>query len=238
MRRTILLAIACVFVATPALAGLVVTYDMSAATLNFTVADSKLKVTEGVLSNLTLTYIDDQTFATLDSVAVTGGANFNLLVDLTMTQLGPNNWSAAGTLGFTDLNTANNAVEAAVQSYSVSIAGGYLEIKGYLQNLGANSSILVNRGDPWVFVGNADLGGADADTTANQITVFNPVSYDGGELLTLKFGVGGTLDNFFSADRLNLTGGEVKGQVVPVPAAVLLGFLGLGAAGIKLRRFA
>jgi hypothetical protein len=33
-------------------------------------------------------------------------------------------------------------------------------------------------------------------------------------------------------------GGSVDAGVVPVPAAVLLGLLGLGAAGLKLRRFA
>ncbi len=47
---------------------------------------------------------------------------------------------------------------------------------------------------------------------------------------------------WFASDRAwreSITAaGSVDAHVVPVPAAALLGFLGLGAAGLKLRRFA
>lgn len=42
----------------------------------------------------------------------------------------------------------------------------------------------------------------------------------------------------FDLELVNRPSDDFHTSVVPVPAAVLLGFLGLGAAGLKLRRFA
>ncbi len=208
-------------------------YDMGNATLDFTQSTSNLLVRESGLSQLYVE-LDDPAGAALDNVAIIGGANFDLAVDLTMVQLGVNTWSASGTLAFTDIATGTNAVEAMITGASVTSTGTSLEIRGALQG----EPVLVNRGDPWVFVGNADGGGADQDSTSSQITVLNPESYDGGTILTLKFGMTLPLDEFFGQDRLGLTGGEVKGAIVPVPAAVLLGMLGMGIAGLKLRKHA
>ena len=68
--------------------------------------------------------------------------------------------------------------------------------------------------------------------------------YIGGDPYTLEilgFGpdAGSILDEFQSpesTDNATLLWGEIN--LVPVPGAVLLGMLGLGAAGLKLRRFA
>ena len=157
-RKIILFLLFCVVItlhAPPALADLVLSYDIPDALLDYTVSNKRLLVQESSDSDLILKLVDNESYVTLDNARVDGGDNFNLMVDLTMTQLGINNWSAAGTLKFTDTATGTNAVEAVVQSYSVSIAGGYLEIKGYLGDLNP-SAILVNRGDPWVFAGNFD----------------------------------------------------------------------------------
>jgi len=43
---------------------------------------------------------------------------------------------------------------------------------------------------------------------------------------------------WFSAGDFNVTGGSLDATIVPVPGAILLGILGLSAAGIKLRKFA
>ena len=224
--------------ATPVMADLVLTYEIDRATLTFTQTTNNLQVTETATSDLFVTKMNDVTFATLDDALVDGGANFNLLLDLILVdEPGANNWSATGSMKFTDTTTATYAVEAAVTSTSIAINGGELEIKGYLYDLAPNTSILVNRGDPWVFAGNGDVGPADEDGTANQVTMGNRETYDGGQLVTIKFGVSGTLDDLFSANQ-TLSNGEVKGQVVPAPAAVLLGLLGLSVAGIKLRKFA
>ena len=224
----------CMLVATPAMADMV-TYDMGQATLDYTRSSNRLLVQESTLSMLYLE-LDDPYGVALDNVAVVGGAYFNLVLDLQMTQLGPNNWLALGTFKFTDTTLATNAVEAGMVSTSIKADGTSLRIEGYLQDMNP-PTILVNRGDPWVFAGNADNGGADADGTYGQITVPNSQSYDGGTILTLKFGYTGTVDGFFGADQ-NVGGGEVKGAIVPVPGAVLLGLLGLSAAGLKLRKYA
>ena len=43
---------------------------------------------------------------------------------------------------------------------------------------------------------------------------------------------------WFTVGDFDVTGGSLDATIVPVPGAVLLGILGLSAAGIKLRRFA
>lgn len=241
MRKTILLLVSIVILglsAIPAMADMV-TYDMGQATLDYFRPTNRLLVRESALSTLYLE-LDDPYGVALDNVAVVGGINFGLALDLTMIDLpGDNNWSALGTLRFTDTDMSSAAVEAVVVSTSITADGTSLRIEGGLEDLNP-PSILVNRGDPWVFTGNADGGGADADDTYGQITVPNPGSYDGGTILTLKFGYAGTLDELFGAigPDPSMTGGEVKGVVVPVPAAVLLGVLGMGVAGLKLRKYA
>jgi len=44
--------------------------------------------------------------------------------------------------------------------------------------------------------------------------------------------------NWFGGGEFDVTGGSVDAIIVPVPAAVLLGVLGLGAVGLKLRKYA
>jgi hypothetical protein len=235
MKKMIFIAVACACVATPALAD-IITYDMSNASLDYTVSTQRLLVQDTSVSLLSLELDAPGGIARDDALIFNMVANFDLAVDLTMTQLGPNIWSGTGALTFTDLATGSNAVEAAITTTSIVATGNSLEIRGALSPL-AGTSILVNRGDPWTFAGSFGSGGANADGVPGQITVSNPGSYDGGDILTLKFGYDGTVDQFFLNPQ-DLTGGEVKGAIVPVPAAVLLGFLGLGAAGLKLRRFA
>jgi len=243
MKKAICILILSAFMAVPAVADLVVPYDMTEAVFNFTKSSKQLLVTESTGSNLLVTLEDELVIGPAkDSAKIVGGDNFDLVVDLTMkAEFGANNWSAAGTLKFTDTDTASYAVEADFHSTLVEIDNeGYLRIEGTLSDTTSNTSILVNRGDPWEYVGNAEGAIAgDADGKPNQITVYNPGSYDGGTLLTIKFAAAGyDLDTLFSDDREDWYPGEVKGQIVPVPAAVLLGFLGLSAAGLKLRKFA
>jgi hypothetical protein len=108
----------------------------------------------------------------------------------------------------------------------------------------------------------ADVAGNNTNAAAFQLAVWEIV-YENNGSWDVK-ATGGAADTGFratgNAAALNLANtwlGELDGQgakatlyaysndtyqdyvvQVPVPAAVLLGFLGLGAAGIKLRRFA
>ena len=223
--------------AAPAMADLALVYDMGYAVLDYDALSKKLTVHETTLSTLSLSIFDDVANVTTDEAALWGGSQFNLLLDLTLVdEAGDDNWSASGSLQFTDIDTADYAVSAAVQINSITTAGGALELRGSLSPL-SGTSILVNRGDPWVAGGSALSLAVGSDGVQDQITVNNADSYDGGEILTIKFGVTTGLDELFGQNR-TLTNGDVKGSVVPVPGAVLLGILGLGAVGIRLRKFA
>lgn len=243
MKKLILFTMAFAFLATPAMADLVLKYDMDSALLTYTAASKKLVVTETLGSELQVRKADNVTFNVLDNAKITGGGNFDLMLDLQLVdEVGLNNWSGTGSLKFTDTTTATNAVEARVQTYNISkdvfFGSSYLLVQGSLSDWGANSSILMNRGDPWVFTGNGEIAGEATQGTANQVTMFNRESYDSGLVFTIRFGMGnGDLDTLFLSNQ-TLSGGQVGGEVVPAPAAVLLGMLGLSVAGIKLRKYA
>jgi hypothetical protein len=147
-------------------------------------------------------------------------------------------------LTFTDTNTASNAVKADFTSSSIAImygAAGYLEIRGYLGTSSGQDSILLStRGDPWKFMGEASStpNSPDADGVDGQITRAQRAAQDNGTLICMKFAIGqDSLDTLFGVDR-SLGGGEVKGSIVPAPAAVVLGLMGLGLVGVWMRRYA
>jgi len=153
---------------------------------------------------------------------------------LTFTHLGVNNWSATGS--FTLADSVGTRVEADFLSSSITLANtplppfgtmSTMTISGTLSIKAPNSSILVGP-DPWTFAG-----------TSGGLTVTDWQRYDNGALVTAEFYFPGAvdLDTLLSVNRAS-SGGETEFSVVPVPAAILLGMLGLSAAGVGLRRFA
>jgi hypothetical protein len=218
------------------MADVIVTYDCSNAALTYNSTLMTMAVSQTVGSTFDVTTEDTTSGLTLDTASLDNNS-FNLAVNLQMVQLGANNWAGSGTITFTDTDTATNAVEATVATTSVTENAGILIIQGVMGLLGSDTSILVNRGNPWVFVGNSAIPGEpDGDGVPGQITVANSGIYTSGNLITLKFGAPGTdLDDLFSVDR-SMDGGEVKGQVVPEPATIILSALGLLIGWVKRGR--
>lgn len=218
-------------------------FDMNWAELNYTQSNSRLIVNETADSQFQLALRKEITFIAKDYAFIYGGSNFDLLLDLTLTNLpGIDNWSAAGTFTFTDTTLANK-VKAAFQTSSIKItpgAGLVLEIKGSMTTYSGNDSILLGSGNTWTFSGvsgNTPVS-PDLDTVLGQITQYNRASQDNGTLVVLKtYVTTSSLDTLFSTNQL-LTEGTVAGQIVPVPAAVGLGVIGLCTLGLWMRRYA
>jgi hypothetical protein len=97
------------------------------------------------------------------------------------------------------------------------------------QVLDLDNTAFATSGDLEVFLGPFEWG-----------TAQNPLAFKGSGIDT------GTVSGLFSLTEIATINHRVAGMtsfdadsvVVPVPGAILLGFLGLGAAGLKLRRFA
>ncbi len=236
MRKFTLIALALIAFAPVALADIAVTYDCSEATMVYNKVAGTASVSNTLGSTFDVIEKDTVSGSALDSARSLGNS-FNLNLQLNLTHLGVESWGGTGTIQFTDTNTATPAVLATVAITSIQIVAGDLQIQGLLSN---GTGILVNRGNPWVYVGQQAVPGkADGDSVPGQITVGNVASYTTGTLLTLQFAVpgNGSLDTLFGVDR-TLESGEVKGSIVPAPAAVLLGAMGLGLVGWVKRRYA
>ncbi len=249
MRKTITTVAALVGVlllaSAPATADLYVGFDLDNAALSYQAAGNTMSIVGKSGSTLTVERLDDgdPPWTWRDSATVAGSAAFSL--DLTFTDLpGTDNWSAAGTLTLTDNNA--NVTQASFTSISVEIneigSDAHLDMEGYLSPVSGNDWILLDQGgNAWVFEGTGDLGGNNDDGVSNQITM-NPGS-DGGTLWTFDFDVVYmSEDTFFGSDRASgdsATGwGNVEGSIVPVPAAVVLGVIGLGLVGWRMRKYA
>jgi hypothetical protein len=192
-------------------------------------------------SRLTAKIQNSVTHATLDGVRIDG---FNM--SLTFNFLGSGStYSANGDFTLADKNSTALMARFTSTNVSLSPLGGAeeLSIEGLLTTMPGQSSILVG-GNPWVFVGDHQQGTANQDSAGTTITVANPLSYITGGLVALHYpvyGDYGSLEELFGAlDKSDeLDNGSMHAQItpVPVPATVLLGLLGLGAAGLKLRKF-
>lgn len=143
------------------------------------------------------------------------------LADLTMTRGETGAWTAAGSVGFKDAALSDYVFAAQFASTSVATVTDedqqqFLVLAGQLT--GSSGSILANRGNPWLFAGNAgtvSVDGPDAYTTGS-VTFQIPIDAD-TEGLDELLGYG-----------FNYEGGTVAGNAVPEPATMALLAAGLG----------
>ena len=105
-------------------------------------------------------------------------------------------------------------------------------------------SILVG-GDPWTYEGDINKGviGDGLDGTTATITRNDSGPYGSGTMVTTHFLLGAYVDTdtFLTTNHTGtgaLDGGWASGTIIPVPAAVVLGFIGLGMVGVRMRKHA
>lgn len=226
--------------------------DIDDTNLSYDLTGNVLGEKVGIVSLTELSDLDAKIgIPSIDDTSVynaTGTPTFDAQLDLYFSG-SAENWSATGDLWVEDALTAGNRIiEADFVSTSIFMLTPppgqeyELVIQGYLLTQTGNEAILVgaSSGSDWVYSGEVDSfgGSGGSDTVDNQISISDWEYYDNGDLLVLHFNVPTTsLATFFSADGTGLDG-EMKLTVVPAPVAVVLGFLGIGLAGLKLRKFA
>lgn len=224
-------------------ADFIVSFDLNSAKLDFDESEGVLIISENLGSDLLIRQEDGNDV--VDTAKIVGGDDFDFTFMLNMTQdSGLDMWSAMGSLMFTDIDAGLASVVGYFISDNISISTigsgswqiGVLQIEGTLSNNAP--SMLQNRGNPWVYVGEETIpgehAGDGADGVAGQITIDNPEAYDYGIVFILKFGVNtNSLDTLFGEDFVE-NGGEVKGFITPEPATMTL--LALGGSMILVRR--
>ncbi|MCD6304140.1 MAG: hypothetical protein J7M21_04175 [Planctomycetes bacterium] len=241
-KTTLLVILACValLVPTMAKADMWIDYDLSRARLQYDYDSNQLLVTERSDSRLYMDLVRDGTI--IDEAIIDGGTNMDFALDLTVLQASPGVWKATGTLKFTDVNKSANLIEASVRSTNISLvpgAGNMFTLSADLGPISPAQTILVNGGTPWQFQGGtASSFDPGQDGTNKQISIDDPHNWGNGNVFVIKFQVGtSTLEDFFGDDQ-DQAPGEVKGTIVPAPAAVALGLIGLSIVGWRMRRYA
>lgn len=235
------------FAATPARADLYLYFKLDQARMQYTANP------DGKGGTATVTPLDSQTasayldvklmdgITVLDSARIVEQKDLRFLLDLKMEQLGENNWSATGNLTMGDTLSANKIVGQfnSTEIFTSEVSQGYvynLNMKGVLSGTSLGDPLLVSDTDPWVFTGESGVLGLDGG--AETVSIWGHENWKNGLLMMFQFDIPvSSPDALFSANR-DLQGGLVQGQIVPAPAAVVLGLFGLSAVGWYMRRFA
>ena len=171
----------------------------------------------------------------MDEAYIMGGSYFDALLNLTFTRAASEVWSASGPVIVRD-TTFSDVIAGNFTSTLIDIPSTStdLYVHGRLSPIAPSTSILPT--SPWVFAGQAGPDGSDG--VAGQV-ILDPADYfDAGIVTVLHYHVGtGSLDALLSTSD-SFIQGDVSMTVVPVPAAFLLAMLGMGVAGLKLRKHA
>lgn len=158
------------------------------------------------------------------------GARYDLTAVLNFTGSG-DSYSAEGELIVNDSSGARIAADFVSKTITFEplIPGNpysnTMYVSGYLSPQGSSSSILVG--------GSSTTWDFDTLSLAGNIA-----SFDSGNMVVLEYNVNyGSLQEFFAVGDAQAYG-ILNATVTPLPAAVILGVLGLGVAGLKLRKYA
>jgi hypothetical protein len=212
--KLLVLAIAICMIATPAKADL---FGFHLGNLSATYDGSTSFTTTG-LAGLT-------TGSLYRNVAPTGTAVFdlgqwgsgseNLLISMTLSNITAATADAVGTISFSDVDGTTIAAN---------LSGSWINLAGQSLFSGALTTVT-----------NTPVGATFDGHSGNSVSLVyanNPQPWRGA-LVQL------TSANWFTGPAFaRATGGSIDVSVVPVPAALLLGVLGLSVAGLKLRKFA
>lgn len=189
------------------------------------------------LSNLSTTFNSgSNAFSSVDwsettgdvyrNIAPTGTASFDegqwdtgsedFLVQMTISNITATTADGVGTLTLTDIDSDN---------VSADVKGLWTKVGGFALFGGMLSNVYYNQ------VTDTTFDAHSGDSVLMSFPSF-PEPWSGAIVHLTSSG------GWFDHDYTNAKGGSVDGAVLPVPTAVLLGMLGLGVAGWKLRKFA
>ncbi|MCP4609779.1 MAG: hypothetical protein GY845_13815 [Planctomycetes bacterium] len=137
-----------------------------------------------------------------------------LLISMTLSNITADTATAVGTLTFSDIHGDTIAANIAGNWTRAGTQGGFIGTLTTVTHTPANATFDGHTGD-----------------AISLVYPGNPQPWH-GTLLQLNTG-----SWFTSASYRDMPGGSIDVSVVPVPAAVLLGVLGLSVAGLKLRKY-
>jgi hypothetical protein len=140
------------------------------------------------------------------------------------------NFSVAMTLSNITASSADATGSFAITDTNGDVISGNLT--GTWSSLGGTSNYFAGTLGPVSFADNSTDGNFDGHSGSASMSFLQPAPWR-GTLIMLS-----TTTTWFADGAYTSRSGSADASVVPVPGAVLLGILGLGAVGVKLRKFA
>lgn len=210
----------------------------------------KITVQDAISSAILVQHLElgnDGFLGTLDDVVldiarISDNNFFKVLFTADVFKIGANSYSIQGSLGIGDMGSPPDVVVGGFTSTDIQINGSLFQFSGDLSN--PAGLLQPGPGGQWIFEGdpavtpdmiNGKLFGEDGvDGTVtlpdgrDQFTNGNLVDFQ----LVGNFS---DLDSFFNQNQ-GSNGADMKIKIVPVPAALLLGLIGLAGSAVIRRR--
>ncbi len=240
--------------AAPAMADLALLFDIDGTEMTYSSGTATISLQSGATL---MAKLKDGIF-TGDTANIDNGDGdsdtFSLTSTLNFTdEPGVDDWSASGSIQVMDLSGIN-VIDALFQSSDIpftfssddvyltpgDVPGtAFLNIDGYLSPTTAPAILVDPTASNWTFQGETSASNG-SDGVPDQITVQNWQKWNTGTVISFHYVVfQNSLDTLFASDFAGVDGDiDLTITSTPVPTAVLLGVLGLGVVGLKLRKYA